>query len=145
MEISHRIRPLPNGQSSVQVSWVPCPRLRGHGTRLLNQGGQADVVEDLQQRIEGGGESCFLAGFFNRTKLFETVRVYATHGGTDEAILYDATLDAGLTSRPIEGPAAEFAKVAWLYDFERCYLGERSSDADPVPQAVDRILTAYWP
>ncbi len=110
---------------------------------------------DVAELFDSAGDDSFVAdsiaaalygeGFFNRAKLFEAVHAHSTAGGTDEAILYDATLEVGLTSRPIEGPGAEFAKIAWLYEFERCLLGDRSSDNDPVEQVVDQILTAYWP
>ena len=51
-----------------------------------------------------------------------------------------AELDLGFTSRDIDGPNAEFAKVAWLYSFE-----EYQRDDDPIEDVVDEILTAYWP
>ena len=78
-------------------------------------------------------------GYYTRAKSFEKVYVHATSGGVDTAILYDATLEAGLNL-----DAALFAKVAWLYEFERCFADSDSTNEDPVPQAVDDVLTAYW-
>jgi len=78
-------------------------------------------------------------GYYARAKSFEKVHVHATAGGVDTAIVYDATLKAGL-----ELDAALFAKVAWLYEFEQCFADSDSTGQDPIQQAVDEVLTAYW-
>ncbi len=85
----------------------------------------------------GTGQFSSLAGdgFYNRVKYFENVHAHADRGGTDTAMLYDAALnDPGNASR-----------LAWLYQFESAFTSTGSSNDEPVQQAIDEVLTAYWP
>ena len=85
----------------------------------------------------------FGPGFYNRAKFFEKVQVHSDSGGVDKAILYDAVLDPG-PANATGHPAADFAKVAWLYQFEQYITDSRTAGPTHVEQAVDAIVTAYW-
>ena len=76
------------------------------------------------------------------TQQFEKVRVYG-NGDDDIIDLVGAVVDEGHTERPLEGPAAEFAAVAWLFDFAE--LQTRDEPADPkTVEAIDVVISAYW-
>ncbi len=83
-------------------------------------------------------------GFYNRAKHFRKTNVHSTAGGEDQALLYDdPVVDDGYTLR-IVGPQSEFARVAWLYDFERCFTSTEPPGSDVVERAVDAVLSTYW-
>jgi len=100
----------------------------------LNDSAGDDLFEGKSYQSALSGE-----GYYTRAKSFEKVHVHATGGGTDTAIVYDAALESGLNV-----DVAQFAKVAWLYEIEQCFTASDSSGEDPVQQAVDDVLTAYW-
>ena len=77
-------------------------------------------------------------GFYNRAKSFDQVNAHADEGGTDKAVLHDATLTGGTTQ-----PVGDIAKIDWLYEFEECFTTEGESD-EQIEQAVDDVLRAYW-
>jgi len=83
--------------------------------------------------------------FYNRAKFFEKVYAHSETGGDDTAYLFDAALENGLTKQTGDGLGIEYAKIAWLYDFEQLYATDNSSSNKPVVQAVDTVMTAYWP
>ncbi len=82
-------------------------------------------------------------GFYNRAKFFEKQDVQATNGGNDKALLIGSSLlETGKTDKSV-GEGADYAKVAWLFDFEELGTKENAS-SDEVAQSVDAVMTAYW-
>jgi hypothetical protein len=81
------------------------------------------------------------SGFNNRVRNFQSVRAQSS-AGVDTAYLYDvAVVEASTTPEGEVG--VDFAKICWLYDFDELLTKDDSSN-EPVEQAVDEIMLAYW-
>ncbi|MEE8452079.1 MAG: hypothetical protein V3R99_09200, partial [Thermoguttaceae bacterium] len=88
-------------------------------------------------------DALFGDGFFTRAKHFENVYAHADAGGNDQAILDEATVENPTKTTPGTTPDVQWAKIAWLYDFENC-VTKKNSVENLTQRAVDGILTALW-